>query len=115
MASVSDIKNQALRELGVIQVGQSADAQDFNLIGEAYDSVYAILKQQGLATWSSTGTIPNEIRDQVVALVAMSKINEFSVSEKRYNRILPKAQVAIPSIKSLVSPANESQDDPVDY
>lgn len=115
MASVNEVKAQALRELGVLQVGQDADAQDDAEMEDAYNAVYEILKEEGLAVWASDGTIPNKIRDQVVALMAMSRTTIYPVSDKRYARIQAKAAAAIPSIKSLVNPPSATQDDPVDY
>ncbi len=115
MATVAALKLKALYKLGVIRVGQSAQPKDSTQVQESYNEVYAVLKKLSLATWTSTGTIPEEVVPHVVALVAFNRIDEFSVSNARYQRIQLSAGVAIAGIRTLVNPDYEALDDPVDY
>lgn len=117
--SKSDIKHRALEELGVIEIGQSPESQHFDRIEDAYIETYTKLKVEGLATWSFTGTINNELVPFVVLMTAKNGLNSFGVSNDRYQRIIsqagPNNEIALREIRSLVTPRYESQEDPTDY
>ena len=108
----AQIRDRAASELGVLPLGQALQHQDKVRIEQAYDEIYANLKSRGLASWSSTGSVPNEFVSHVVALVAYNCLNSYGVSNDRYNRISSKAGVAIQEITSLTNKSySESQEE----
>jgi len=115
MATKAEVKARALELLGIKMIGQSAQSQDDTRIGAAYDEVYEYLKTLGLATWASTDSVPTELVPHVVALVAMNPIDDYSVSNARYQRILLQASAAEPSIRKLITPDYESLEEPDDF
>ena len=115
MATVTELRNQVLQTMGILRIGQSPQSQDKTEIESAYDEVYADLKQEGLATWTSTGGIPTEVLPHVVSLVALSRSDTYGISDSRLARIAAKASVAKREIRRLVTPKFESLDEPVDY
>lgn len=115
MATKAEVRNYTLQELGVLQLGQSAQSQDATEIETAYDEVYADLKSEGLAVWASTGSVPAKLVPHMVALVAYSRANTYGISNDRYMRIAAKAGTAKSEIRRLVQPDYESLTEPTDY
>lgn len=119
MATVSQVKQGALEELKVVQIGQSAESQHDTRIGRAYTEVYNDLKTEGLATWAEAGTIPDEVRPHLEAMMAFNSINSFGVSDSLYRRISvkvgPDGETAKRAIRKLITPDYESLEEPVDY
>lgn len=119
MATKAEVKNRTLQLLGVLRLGQSAQHQDSTRMETAYQEVYAQLKELSLATWAVAGTIPNSITMWLVALMAHNAIDEYGVSDSRYQRIMRLAGVngenAKKEIKLLTNPAFESLDEPDDF
>lgn len=113
MATVNEVKNRALEELGKLRKGQSAKPADSTDVQNSYNEVYAVLKQLGVATWTSTAAIPAEVTPHVVALVAFNRAT--GVSAQRYARLQGLASVAIPGIRALTTPPHESLTDPDDF
>lgn len=113
------IKQRALEELGVVQIGQGAESQHDSRINAAYNEVYSDLKAEGIATWSYSGYIPNEVTYHLVNLVAMNAINSFSVSNDRYQRIMaatgPDGERAKRQIRAAVTPDYESLENPSNF
>ncbi len=119
MATKAEVRDQALELLGVLRIGQSPQDQDKVTIETAYDEVYADLKKDGLATWSSTGSVPAELVPHVAHLVAFARIDVYGVSNERYQRILAKTGengwIAKREIRRLTTPDYESLEEPTDY
>ena len=115
MTTVPEIKRQSLELLGRLRLGQSFQTQDDVAMQKSYDEVYASLKELGVATWTSTGSVPDELTPPVVALVAWNRIDVYGVSDSRYQRIAAKAGVAIDTLKQFTTPAHESLEEPTDF
>ena len=115
MTTVPEIKRQALELLGRLRLGQSYQTQDNTAMQESYDEVYASLSELGVATWTSTGSVPLELTPPVVALVAWNRIDVYGVSDSRYQRIAAKAAVAVATLKQFTTPAHESLEEPTDF
>lgn len=113
--SKAEIRNRALEELGVIQVGTSPQDQDKVRVEEYYDQVYDILKDDGLNIWASTANCPDKLCPHMIALVAERGLNTYSTSNERYLRITNMANVARREIPKMVQPEYEGLDDPTDY
>lgn len=115
MATAAEIRNRALRMLGVLSLAQTAESNDVTEVDAYYAEVYADLKDDGLTTWSLAAEVPTELVPHVVALVALHGTETYGPSPARYQRIVAKAAIAKREIRRLVTPAYESVDDPTDY
>ena len=121
MATKNEIRDRAAQDLGILRINQSLQAQDDTRIQSAFDEVYADLRKDGLATWPSTGSSPDEITPHVVALVADNCLNTYSVSNDRYIRIknaagpLGKGEVAKAEIRRLITTDFVSFDNATDF
>ena len=115
MATKAEVRLRALRELGIVQVNQAAPPHHDSEMKDSYDEVYAAIKEQGLATWTSTAAIPDEVTPHVVALVAINRADTYGISNERFQRLAGKAAGAMVGIRSLVNPPFESLDSPKDY
>lgn len=115
MASEEEVRNGALRMLGIIDVGDDASATDDTYMTQKYNEVYAMLKEKGQAYWASGGTVPDKFSPHVQALMAMFSTDDYSISSERLQRIMTKAAIAEKEIPSLGTPDYESTDNPVDY
>ena len=104
MATTAEIRNRALKRLGVLSRSQTASAADNAEIDQAYKEVYAILDNKGLAIWgSNTADVPDRFVDPISALVAASRVEEFSVPVPKYQRIMGAASTAENRIRELQS------------
>lgn len=115
----AEVRDRAATELGRLRLGQSLQHQDKVRIEEAYDEVYADLKDEGLNTWASDASVPDELVPFVSALVALRCTNTYGVSQERLQRIMSVTGVdgnlAKREIRRLVTPAYESMEDPADF
>jgi len=115
MATVAEIKRRTLEEIGRLRLGQSFQTQDNTFMQSMYDETYAELKELGLATWASTGTIPAELAPHLINIMALKASSVYGVSDSRYQRILAGASVAPGAMRQLTTPQYESMEEPVDY
>jgi len=92
---------QALEELGVVALGQSATAAQTATINAAYDQVWDALDDHGVVVWLSTESVPSAYVNPVVALVAAQRMNMFGISNDRYTRIAGAASGSIAEIRRL--------------
>lgn len=115
MATKAQIRDRAAHDLGILELNQSLQSQDDTRISSAYDEVYAALKRKGLATWSSNGTVPNELTPYVAALVAENCLSTYSVSQERFARVKEQARIAGVKIPELTANYYNDYSDAVDY
>jgi len=115
MATVAEVKKRALQLLGITRINQAAQSQDDTRIATAYTEVYEDLKEEGLATWASTGTIPDGVVPHLVALMAFNAVDEYGVSTERYQRIVGRVIPATKEIRKLTTPKYESLEESTDY
>lgn len=115
----TDIRNAVAEELAIKIVGQSIQNKHVVKIEAKYDEVYEQLKVRGLATWTSTGSVPNDVAPYIEKLVALLCANVYGIPIERYQRIVAitgiDGELAYSKIKELVSPYYESQESAVDY
>jgi hypothetical protein len=110
----AQIRDRAGEALGFNPIRQSLESNVATRIEQSYDEVYAMLKEEGLATWASTGSVPNEIVPYVVNLVADGCIS-LGASAEKIQVIKSEKQLAMPMIRRYVTPAYQSQEDQKDY
>lgn len=115
MATVAEVKKRALQLLGRAVIGQGVQSQHDTRIGTAYTEVYADLKTEGIATWAEAGTIPDDVSPHLVALMAFNAVDEYGVSNARYQRIVARSIPAKREIRAIVTPDYESLHEPDDY
>lgn len=119
MATKAEVRNTAAGMLGRRRIGQAINDAVKTRLDESYAYVYADLKDEGLAIWASTGTIPDEIAPLVSALMALDASNDIGISKERYQRIILKTgadgEFAKQKIRRKVTPDYESLDDPEDF
>lgn len=105
--TAAEIRNRAGVDLGLIPINQSLQSQDSTRITSAYNEVYARLKKEGLATWASTGSVPDELAPLVIVMVCQNCLETYSVSLERAQRINNKAgfdgTLAMRAIRDLVA------------
>ncbi len=102
MPTVAEIRDKAARKLGVLAFGQTLSNRYSADLTAAYSEVYAELRELNLVNWTLTGTIPDEVVEPVVALVARARVDEYGVSNDRYQRILNSAQNAETSLRRVI-------------
>ena len=119
MATKAEIRNRAANELGVLRLGQSLQSQDVTRIESAYDELYEELKEDGLATWPSTGSVPSKLVNYVAFLVALRCSTTYGISENRQARIEKvtgvDGQKALREIRKFITPKYTSRENARDY
>lgn len=88
MATTAEIRNKAAEKLGLLGTGQTLEPSISNDLDDAYTETYNELLAEDLVTWTSTGAIPNELVEPVVALVAAARATRYGVPEPRYSRVV---------------------------
>ena len=115
MATTAEIRDRAANDLGLLRLGQALQSQDATRITSAYNEVYEILKEDGIAAWTSTGDIPTKFVKYVVSLVVDNCVNTYGVSDSRYQRLKIEVPNAMREIRKLVAPDYASMDNATDY
>jgi len=119
MATKAETRDRVGTDLGILTLGQQLQFKDQTRIESGYDEIYEDLKDEGLAVWSSTGSVPTKLVPHVVALVALNCAGSFSVSQERLARILLVAgqdgELAKRNIRRLVADDWESLEEVVDF
>ena len=72
-----------LRNLGRIQLGQSASSSDATAITVVYDSVFNSLQNDGLVSWGLTDDLPAWAIQPMKKLVSAEAASEFVTDDKR--------------------------------
>lgn len=103
MATLAQVRNKALRMLGVLGAGREASGPQDADMSAAYDEVYAELEELNLVEWANDQDVPARFVDSVVALVASRRVDEYGVSGERYQRIMGKAGSSEARIRRLLA------------
>lgn len=101
MATAAEIRNRAMKRLGVLSQGQVAQAEYSSDLAQAYVEVYAELDAMGLVDWDFDEEVPDELAWSVVALVAYARVDEYSIPNDRRQRLGADASVAINRMREL--------------
>ena len=103
MPSPTDIRERALKKLGVTAVGQTSRAEFVKDIDQAYLEIYSMLESLNIVTWDFDDDVPNEIASPVVWLVADSRKDEYNLPDGKYSRITASAAQAVPKIREMLA------------
>ena len=82
-----EIRERAVRKLGLRSMSQTTSSEIADDLDQAYLEVYAMLDKQTLTTWDLDEDIPDEFSHPVVSLVADSRKNEYPIPVDKYARI----------------------------
>jgi hypothetical protein len=117
MATLAEVRDTAAGMLGRRTPGQAIPNALVLELNKSYDRTYAKLKAKRLNTWgkANNSTIPDEVADQVAALMAFSATAVFGVSPDRMTRIREKNSTAISEIMDVVNPKYDSLDHAEDF
>lgn len=113
MATKAELRDQVLEYIGKKRIGQSVTNELQVDIEQAIDEVYADLQSDKLATWSSTGAIPNDVLPHVKALVAFRRSSGLSMERKQV--IMNDANIAKREIRRIIAPNHEPIEEPTDF
>ena len=94
MATAAQIRNKAASKLGIKAIGQTLENAVSSDLDEAYDEVYARLRDEDLVSWHSTAEVPDEVVSPVVDLVAFARADEYKVNGEKYQRLMLAASQA---------------------
>lgn len=111
--TLAELKKRVGNLLGILEVGGTLNSQDDTRIGSAYTETYEQLKTEGINTWGSV--IPDAVGNHVVAVCALNCVDDYGVSNDRYQRIVAKANIALREIRKHTTPHYQSLDDPEDF
>lgn len=103
MATKQQVRVKALRLLGIIGVGVTPSGPQDADMSDAYSEVYAELEELDLLEWAEDDDIPTRFVDVIVNLVASKRVDEYGVSNDRYQRIMSKAANAERKIRRLIA------------
>lgn len=101
MATAAEIRNQAATRLGELGEGQVLEPRVSIDLDKAYVQAFAQLGAKNMLVWDFDEEVPDEYVTHVVALVAFSRANDYSISNDRYVRLKEDNRVAIPEIREL--------------
>lgn len=115
MATKTEVKDESAVMLGIMELGDTLPTKDDTRMDQAYAEVFADLKKSGLDTWPVGGTIPDDIKPHLAALMATNALDAYHVPDSKFQRILLRAKVAGIEIPRLSVPDYESLDRPRDF
>jgi hypothetical protein len=102
MATTAEIRNKALRMLGVLGRGQTARSEDADDMDNAYAELHAKLLIKGLTPWGDADAdIPAGQVADVVALLSYSRMSEYNIPAERAQKIAAMAAMAEPNLREL--------------
>jgi hypothetical protein len=101
MATKAQIRDRAASMLGIFGEGQVLSSKASDDLDESYLEVFAQLDVKEMLTWGENDEIPSEFAPHVVALVALGRITNYTMNEKRLQVILLAAGAAPLEIKEL--------------
>lgn len=118
MATKAQVRDRVATKLGILILGGILQDKDKTRIESGYDEVYEELKEDGLAVWASTASVPTKLVKYMVDLVSFNCL-DYGVSNDRYNRILFDAgdngEKAKGKMRELISEKYESIEEPTDF
>lgn len=85
--TAAEIRNKALKKLGVFGTGTTASSGKSDDLDQAYLEVYEQLSRRHLVTWDTDEEIPDEFIHSVVALVADARKDEYRIPNDLFQRI----------------------------
>lgn len=101
MATIAQMVDRAATRLGILAEGLTLPSYESDDLTQAYTETYAQLGAKNLTVWDFDEPIPDEYVQHVVSLMAISRANDYSIPNDRYQRIIADASIAVPEIREL--------------
>jgi len=95
MATAAEIRNRALRKLGVLESGGTPTTDEQTDADAAYAALYAFLSEKHAVTWDSDESIPVKAENAVVKMLMAELADEFGSTEGQYQRLQAEASIAL--------------------
>lgn len=89
MATLTSIRKEVLKELGVIGYGQTVTANndEDTAVATRYTQWHALASEKNIVYWGDTDPVPDEAANPVISIIADECVNMFSkdypISERR--------------------------------
>lgn len=115
MATLFDVKQKALRRLGVLSTGQTMTGETEEQVTTAYNALYGELQVKNLIVWPKNGDVPDPFVEHVIDMLAFNLANEFGVSDARWQRLSLSYERAQRKLAELIYPPYVSTSEPVDF
>jgi hypothetical protein len=108
MATKEQIKWRALNKLGVIANGQTMTAAQDADMEAAYLETYGRLADIDAVGWDADEDVPDSVANEVAVLVAMQRVDNYSISNERLQRLASQASMAEARIFHVLGPTYQS-------
>ena len=115
MATLAEVRKRALIKLGVGNRHQSPTANQDSDMSNAYTELYLKLQEMDQAYWGQTSAVPDEVANEVSLLMALSRADDYGISNERYQRLILGAPSAYITIRSMAVNPHRSVDEPEDF
>lgn len=94
---LADLKQRVGRRLGIVPSAGSLSAEDGELVGAAYTSLYSELARNDLAMWTPD-VVPDEFADIIVGMTSARLVDEFTVPEPRRSQLIMQSGFGLPAV-----------------
>lgn len=119
MATPAQVRQRVGEDLGLVPVGQDLESQDQARIDATYTEVYEYLKEKGLASWASTGDVPDRVVPYLALLMEVKLLVSYSVPDTRYVRITtdagPNGMLALQKLAEMTVQEYDATDNEMDF
>lgn len=82
MTTVSDLRDKVLKKLAILGNGQTASADDAQIVEDAINELHEELEERGLAYWGSVTDMTNAVIPHFVYMVLPRVSEEFEKYEQ---------------------------------
>lgn len=97
MATVDQIKTRAAQKIGILPAGDVLSDEDSTLLGGVYETLHALLLDQGLVTWSDpTGEVPDEVSEAMASMLASETCEDYGCDAAKVQRLQTAAWIDLP-------------------
>ncbi len=102
--ALATVYNRCLRRLNVLGRLQTANSEDTADMVKAYLEVYDFLDRKNLVSWDVDDEVPNEFVNQIIALMAKNRLDDYSVGEPRRSQIRADAASGLLDVSGIQAP-----------
>ncbi len=106
----NDLVNRALKELGVVGSGQTAEAEDYDEIDDAVEPVMSDLATRDIWVWGDPDQYDDDAFDHLAVLLANARARAFGVQPDEQKRRLAEAR-----LRGLKPTILSGQPQPIEY
>lgn len=99
----ASLLNLALRNIGVITIGQTASTTATNAATDVYESIYDWLSEQGLVSWGVDDALPGWAVMPVKRIISPDLAREFHLSENRISFFQAEAKLGFDDLLKAFS------------